>query len=283
MDLLSLQLVQVLQFISMDFNQEMIFNDCILSEVPTGGQFFYPQGRLWFMRNESIPGETSLKAIAFDKKAIYLETGELDVDLAREIIHDHKLDCVINVTRRRITTSGRKTTLFEYGEAVKLKFEDSELEPRIQIKIPLGNNQMSGIDLVDKLWSFGAFKTAKDEDEVGTAKYGERSMKLQLNLGLQQRLFLEQRPMLLLNQRTQLKPETRTELGGVMAQQTRLLSMSPEELEGYVAEYAFENGEKRTQSILDFVLAGKVKKVKPQLTWIDARAIARKLATRATL
>lgn len=277
MDLLASQLVQVLQFISSNFKTDMVFTDHILSEVAVGHDLFYQNGNLWFMRNESIPGETSLKAIGFDKTAVYLETGEIDFDQAQRIIDSDNLDCVIDETRRQFV-NGNGRVLLEYSKPEVLKFEEEELEPRIQIKIPLADMRLKGITLVDKLWSFNAFKTAADEDQAGPQTYGTRRLELRLNLSLQNRLALEQRPMLLLNQK--IKIETRLELKGIFSLQHRLFSMTGKELEEYVTELAAKEGIKRVQSTLDFALAGRIKKTRPQLSWVQARTLARRIASR---
>jgi hypothetical protein len=87
---------------------------------------------------------------------------------------------------------------------------------------------------------------------------------------------LEQRPILLIKNNLVGRPELR--LQGLLAMQYHLLNLDPAALETKILEIVLSSGEKSAIRILDFVLAGKVKKTKPELTWRNARSIAQKLA-----
>lgn len=279
LDLLAMQLMQALQFISSGFNKEMFFTDHVMLETLSSDEMFYKDGRYWFMRNDSLPGDPVLKAIAFDKDNIYLETSDIDTKLAAEIIEDWKLDCKINSESRSVFSADGVKVL-EYGAPVTPKVEGEPIEPRIKITIPLQGTNLQGVKLADALWSGGAFVSA-EEAEIET-ETGPQKIELKLNLNLRLQLKLEQRPMLLLNTGVGVVQRGDLQLKGILAMQTRLLKMSDEELEGAVLEMSATHGEKATVRALDFILAGKVKRVAPHLTWREARQVAKKAASKIT-
>ena len=105
---------------------------------------------------------------------------------------------------------------------------------------------------------------------------------MQLQVSLQQRLEIEQRPILSLRQelRPQMLGEMRLELRKLLTIEQKILNMSPQELEEFVVHHAVEHGEERTKSIFLFAIAERIKTVTRELTWRDARKISRKLVAK---
>lgn len=284
LDYLALQIIQAIQYISSGFNEEMVFTDHVLLETPSGREMFPKNGQFWFIRNDSIPGDPSLKAIAFDKNNVYLETSDIDLGLAKEVMSDRDLDGKIDPNSRTIFSS-KGVKLLQFGKSVTPNVDGEDLEPRITITIPLQDTNLRGVKLVDALWSGGAFVSTA-EDEYG-ANSGSQKIELRLDLNLRLQLKLEQRPILLVQTKTVPKGDTvqRTELQlqSILSMQTALLKLSKDELEKKVSEIVASHGEKEAIKVLDFVLAGKVKKLLPHLTWKEAREIAKKATNKVAI
>lgn len=90
---------------------------------------------------------------------------------------------------------------------------------------------------------------------------------------------MEQRPVLSLKTeiRQEQRLEMRMELQQIMALQYKILRMNEEELVDFASQDTSEKGQKKMMNIMRFVVAGRVKKAKPDLSWRDARKLAYKL------
>jgi len=76
-----------------------------------------------------------------------------------------------------------------------------------------------------------------------------------------------------------IRPEIRLELRQILSIQQILLQMDMNQLSEFVIESLEKRGLKQTESILNFVLAGRVKNAVPHLSWPQARHLARKISS----
>lgn len=74
----------------------------------------------------------------------------------------------------------------------------------------------------------------------------------------------------------------RLELQGIMGLQSRVLQMTPDELERWAhSECEKPGGAQKVYSVIVFTLAGRIRRVQPSLNWREARAKARWLIAHA--
>jgi hypothetical protein len=79
--------------------------------------------------------------------------------------------------------------------------------------------------------------------------------------------------MLGLGQEFQMRPE----LQAVLSLERVILAMTSDELIEFITKDTSEGGQRKTLSILHFVISGKIKKLKRGITWKDARSVAWRL------
>ncbi len=279
MDLLGELLLQTIRFLDSGFNMDLILHDeTLLADIPAKEMFTETDGR-WFMRGESIPGDLALKAIAVDADGLYLETGPIDTERVREVIIEEMQPFLLDASARSLQDVHTGRTLISISETAQ---PEKELGARCLVTVNLKEasdvRRQIIIRLLDLLYTRGCFTSGEDE-EAATALPTSQQMVQRLQLGLQQKLVAEQRPLLSLKikMRDEMRDELRTELQAILGLQFRILAMGPEELLDFLVEYITKHGEESARNILLFTLAGKIKHVMPKLTWKEARRLARKL------
>lgn len=278
LDLLGDLLVEMLRFLDSGFDKEIVLQDeTTNSAVPAKEMFREIDGR-WFMRPDSIPGDLSIKAIGIDQNGLYVESAPLDNDRAKDIIIDELLPVIFDPGKRVFLDVHKKQILASISEVKKV---EKNLGPRCLWTVPLkevvGVRRQSAVKLLDIFYSRGCFE-AEDDNEMISAPVSQTQVQ-RLSLGLQQRLAQEQRPLLSLSTGLNVSGqlELRTELLMLLSLERRIMSMGPEELLDFVVDYVSEHGEDRTKNVLLFTLAGKIKRTMPDLTWKEARKLARKI------
>lgn len=274
MDYLALLLMEVAKFVGTNFDRKQIFTDHVMLENLAGGDMFYFTKGRWFVRNDSLPGDPVLKAIAFDKKTIFLETSPFNITKLAETLGSMEKEYLFIPASKTIADSHGRT-LLKYTQSTTPEIDGHTLDKRMTITIPLEQTQFEGILLIDRLWSVNSF-LSPDEDDIQTVTQVQK-MELKLRMDLRLMLHLEQRPYLLLDQKLDNRQEM--QLQGILSLQHSLLSLSSADLEQKIVELVTHRGEKEAIRVLDFILAGKVKKVRPTLTWRDARQIAKRMVS----
>lgn len=293
-DLLGEQLVAAHAFRESGFDPALTVRDAITDANVPAGEMFNREGSRWFMRGDSLPGHLAIKAIAVDRDGIYLETAPLDEEKVSAIIKDKMFALAYHHTKGLvIDTSTGKPLVVLTTHIQKPTGALKELASRIMWTIPGGASEVrteAVIRFADAIFSGDAFNLDGDSEEPPpeTATLPRaQEMTLKLQLGLEQRLSLEQRPLLSLSPevRGEQRQELQLQIRQMLSIEHRLLHLTHEELLAYAAKDASLEGQKRMQKIFQFVLAGKVKRAMadqhPDMTWRDARRIARKLVNGA--
>lgn len=76
-DILGDQMMAALSFAKFKFAGEVELFDSVEGKTVSGKELFQKQGKRWFMRPESLPGDLCVKALGIDHKGIYLETAPI--------------------------------------------------------------------------------------------------------------------------------------------------------------------------------------------------------------
>src|SRR4051812_33638849 len=87
-DLFGEILMIVFKFIDSAYNTSASFFDPVTQRNVLAQDIFTNDNGRWFMRSESLPGNLSVRALCFDLKAIYLETGMWIPDNRDKVISD---------------------------------------------------------------------------------------------------------------------------------------------------------------------------------------------------
>lgn len=289
-DLLGEQLVAARALRESGFDPALTVRDAITDANVPAGEMFDQIGIRWFMRGDSLPGHVAIKAIAVDRDGIYLETAPPDEEKVRAIIEVNMFALAYNHTKGLvIDTSTGKPLVVITTHIQKPTGAMKELAPRVMWTIPGSASAVrteAVIRFADAIFSGDAFNLDEDSSEPApetATLHQAQELTLKLQLGLEQRLSIEQRPLLSLS--TEVRGEQRQELQLQIRQmlsiEQRFLRMTHEELLAHAAKDTSPEGQRRMQKIFQFVLAGKVKRAMaeqhPDMPWRDARRIARKL------
>lgn len=134
------------------------------------------------------------------------------------------------------------------------------------------------VRILDVFYTRGCFTVEEGDEPISMPTSQKVLQRVELNL--QHRLMMEQRPLLSVTDSSGV--ETRTELTfefrQLLALNYQLLNMSEERLIEFTTEYVQKKGEERMKQVLLFTLAGKIKRTMPKLTWKSARILAKKLS-----
>lgn len=232
----------------------------------------------WILRQESVPGDLNIKAIAVDATRIYVETSLVDRNKIEDLtttygrgLH-HMNGAVRNGKRGRIVVSLADDNLresrslwFIWTTGIK---EDSAL---------------SGIAIVDGALIEETFVPQEQETatEVTLPTSTKVALKQVQTMNLVQTLIQEQTPQMLLRTEGQMRPEMALQMQGIFALGQNLLRMTPEERLKLALSDPSPEGQARFLRISHFALTGQVKKVTAAggstITWATARKIAWKL------
>ncbi|MCX6702067.1 MAG: hypothetical protein NTX96_02665 [Candidatus Zambryskibacteria bacterium] len=281
LDLLGEQVMLALRFQESGFDPELELQDEVENQTARARILFSDSDGRWFMRSESIPGHLGIKAIAVDQENLYLETSPIKVEDVRRAIVDRMLPFTFQDDGFVDVTTGKQ--LIFLGPVTKPEIE--ELGLRRLWTIPThdldGLRRSMVVRMVDTIYSVDAYEV--EEVEVSSvpviSQASVQRLSQQLQIGLQQRMLLEQRPVLSLSTRTtgeQTQIQT-LELRQIMALNHQLLRMGADELPDFFSRFIEKHGEKAALRVAIFAVAGKVKAAKPSLSWREARQVARKL------
>jgi hypothetical protein len=281
LDLLGDLLMETLKFLDSGFDGSLVLRDeTTISDIAAKEMFAESEGR-WFMRQESIPGDLSIKAIGVDADGLYLETGPLDIPKVTEVVVEEMLPFAFDASGLAFKDMHTGKELVTVSKPVQV---EKELGFRSLLTVPLkdiSNTRRDAIiKLLDLLYGRGCFMVEQEEGMISVPTSQQIVQRLQL--GLQQKLMAEQRPLLSLKAAVQdvQRGELRTELQMLLSLERRILSMGPETLLDFLVEYVTKNGEARAKNILLFTIAGKIKHTMPKMSWKEARELARKVTAR---
>jgi hypothetical protein len=234
------------------------------------------------MRGESIPGDLSLKAIAVDADGLYLETSQLEPKQVQDTLVEEMLPFSFDATA---LSFGDMHTGKELVSVSKATQPEKELESRCLLTVNLKDvssvRRQLIVRLLDTLYSRGCF--VAEMEEGGTISMPtSQKMVQRLQLGLQQKLIAEQRPLLSLKTAMHgtTRGELRMELQILLSLEHRILTMTGDELLDFLVDYVTKNGEARAENILLFTIAGKIKRTMPKLPWKEARKLARQVTAK---
>lgn len=288
-DLLGDQLMLALRFAESGFKLDLKVMDEVAAreEVATGEVFREITGR-YFMRPESIPGNLAIKAIAIDKERLLLETAPLDVAKTRAMMVEEMMPLAFSDNGEGIIDITTTQPIIRFTKEMPDVLK-KDMAPRClwSINWPGLNaaRRKAVVTFADRVYSQETFldDPSQDAAETSHTMQGPVSQSLQLNLGLQNRLDMEQRPILALAtvQMATLEATTRLELQiqPLLALQNLILRMSAEELAAFAAKDLSPEGQRKTHRILIFVLSGRIKRIRPEMNWKEARKMARRLST----
>lgn len=282
LDLLGQQIMLALTFRDSGFNTQLDWEDIVAGAKAKSGTIFENRGNRWFMRSDSIPGHLGIKAVAVDEKGLYLETSPLNAERVKEVISELMLPIFFSPEKGIFSDMFTSKPLVIVTKPIT---PEEEMDKRCLWDIPLegvsDTRKKVVVRLIDGLYTADVYEVEEAEELTAsvTSRRDIPKLSLLLQISLQQRLSLEQRPILSLRQAPRMEDimTQRLEIRQILALEQRILSMSPKDLEEFVIRYVAEHGEARTKNILLFAIAGRIKDVVPQFTWKEARAISKKL------
>ena len=282
LDILGQVLMNVILFFESNFDQEKLFEDFVLLDkaIPAS-ELFRKENNIWYLQSESLPADMAIKSIGVDDNTLYLELAPLYNPKVRNIIKAYMLPLKLKGNKVIDTASG--ATLVEIGGIKRPKFDDTQLGSRCLWTIPIkkldATRKTVLLNFIDRVYTIGAF-VPEDEvvDEEDAATSGPKNLRLELRLNLQFQLRLEREQQPLLSGRP--RAEAQLQIQQIVNLSHAILNMTSEELLDFIIKSNEERGEKATTRILHFTLAGKIKRIKPSLTWKEARERAWKLASK---
>lgn len=291
-DLLGVQLDLAQQFLVSGFERDLDLYDDVTNATVKAGELFFEQDGRWFMRAASIPGHIAIKAMAVDVEGLYLETSPLNLEAVRSLIVEKMLPFSAkeqdgSLAFIDLTTNNALITI---GAPTRPKDGEIELEERCLWAIPTAGMSRvrveAAIKLADILYTAETYVVEEVAEEIGpvTSRSSVKRVTIRLQFEFQQRLMMEQRPLLSLKAELETAPaftgaQVQTiELRQIMALNFRLARMGEGELQDFFAKYVAEHGIEAALNVAVFTLAGKVKRAMPPgTTWREARRVARKL------
>ncbi len=282
LDLLGDLLTSALKYRESGFDGDVVLHDETTQSDLKAKDMFAKQGERYFMRQESIPGDLAIKAIAVDKNGVYLETAPLNAEEISLVIVDEMMP-ISFASDGFFKDIHTQKILISVSKPVK---PEKELGMRCMITALLGDlssrQQKMSIEVLDLLYTRGCFSV--EDEETVSAPTSQRIVQ-RLELGLQQKLSAEQRPLFLLGAyaAAQGRTELRTDLLALLSLEHRILTMDGDELLDFIVEYVGKNGVERTKNILLFTIAGRIKRTMPKLTWKDARSLAKKMSAKVVV
>ena len=274
-------LQNVFRFLDSGFSLSLTLYDTI-NKVSIGGSTMFSNinGR-WHLRSESLPGDLAISAIAIEKSMLFMETSPFDASVFQRLMEETGMPFHYDESRREIFDRNN-VVLMIISKPEVIRVGDDAMPPRCLCRLPLVNctpfTRWQIVMLVDQMFTKGVF-IAPDESR-SNAGAAAQELRLELNMNLIQALELVQRPLLSLKMENRAELNTSMQMDRVQALlmlQRQVLNMSHEELLVFTAEQVAKHGEVYVLQIFTFILAGKIKKIRPTLTWKKAREVARKI------
>lgn len=276
-DTLGEQLSLAVAFRESGFDPTMRCEDSVRSEVVPASEVFRRDNDRWHMVADSLPGHIGIKSITVDEKALYLETSPLDQKKTRVAIEEAPLWLMVRATellfRDKTRTRGIRIRIGKEFDP-----EISGLGKRCLWTIPHSPLHMDVcIDVADAIYTADCYVVEEIEQDFGpaTSVAAVQSITQKVQLGFQQRLVAEQRPILAGQQKGILA--ARQAVGALIHDTRRMVGLSGDELAVFLESHARAFGLLAAYELSVFALAGKLKGVRSDLEWPQARQLAKKL------
>lgn len=274
-DILGDLLSVAIKYLDSGFQDDLVLHDGVTNTDVMAKHLFYDRDGRYFLRDESVPGDLSIKAIAIDDNGLYLETSSIKSEDVSSLLSEEMIPLQF--------IDGNLVDIHKYQQIIlvsKPEKPSEEFDMRCLLSVPFKKISVkqrdTAIRMLDLMFTRNCFES--EEDEIF---HEPTSQKLRLKLGLQQKLALEQRPYLSLLGKLSAKVELSPQLGAMLSLECKMMSMTKEELLEFILKHASQHGEERTKQLLFFALAGRIKRVAPKvLTWKQARKLAKTMASK---
>ncbi len=195
---------------------------------------------------------------------------------------ERMLPFIYDNKKRIFFDSSTGKQLISISRPTKPHYEGTTLAPRCLWTIPIKKLDhiriVTVIKLADSIYTNDAYSDEGIEIEESTVEQLLKKTRMELKqvLELQMQLKAEQRPILSLGGEGAMY--MRMELRQILGLYYSIVRMNEDELLEFIVQHTEQHGEGNTVQVLNFALAGKIKRVKPELTWKEAREMAKKLA-----
>lgn len=280
LELLGLIVQRAIAFAKSGFDPAFVYDDCVgLETVPASDAFTRdPKGKIWLLCQDRLPFDATIQAVGIDRRQLFIETAPIDMEAVMSMIADERSDLVL--TR---CTHGQRKGSYEL-RTPRSSAPLAVLIPGAQEEIPteLGPRWLTIVHwtrrsaediasiawLIDQTHQQNLYVPQLEESGSATA-VPISGMKQQQVMDIQ----MQQQPHLMLNMG--ISGQMRTELQAMLVLQQTLLRLPEAELPAFVARSFKERGVEGTFRVIRFVLAGRIKRAHPHLTWPEARARAR--------
>lgn len=273
------------RFIESGFDEKAVYNDPVSKDSLSGEMIFYKSDGYWYLRYESLPGNLAVRAIGFDDKQLYLETGTwVDEGLKQVLDAENLRYCPLREGGAEIKNASGQTMLHS-AKSVIPKIGEAMLHPRMLCTAPFGqldrDNRQEIIAFLDKLFDAGAWSNPDPEAsgaEMGNVPVDQKQVQL-MSMNLIQALEMEQRPMLRLVRLRKMRLTQQQNLAMLFVNQNQILTAIDQGNEAKLADIIIDCqkrfGTRGTDNLTIFVRAGMYKKQYPKLDWPAARRYAR--------
>jgi hypothetical protein len=266
--LLGQQLLLALRFAEHGFDRDELFECRVTQNMIPGKELFRANGKRFFMAPDSLPGHLAIKAIALNAHDILLETSKIDAAEANEHLQTEGLPVVLK--QDGAWKDGKPFIRFKFASGRGKHGADRCLWVIPWSKSRAADRQLM-LYVADLVYNADAYQTEGVDlpTEPVTSVQGVQKMELRLNLELQQRLDVEQRPDLSLEM--ELRPEV------MLAMVQRIKKMTPDELLAEAMKDPSPAGQRKFLNYIVCTLAEPVVKTNPGMTYAEARKRIRRL------
>src|SRR3989344_1395120 len=268
-------------FVDSNFGSREITWDAVNQEEVALADLFEKRATRWFVKEDHLPGMLELKAFAFDKTRLYLETSPIDRVAMAEGLASNELPLSLSDGCRTIRHAKYSSLDVSVSEQSRpeVKHDDEKIvlgsRVLLSARFPTrGQDRDEMARLFDLFVEKNEF-LAPEELEVATAQAVAKPA-LGVTLDLQLRMAVEQRPVLALSHRVEGRLTLEQNLSMLLMTSRSLRTMSSEEGVRNLRAVAELRGPQAVANTLVFALAGRVKEANPSLTWPAARALARR-------
>ncbi len=285
-------LLNVFAFRNSDFNPHLKLNDEITGEkVAAATMFMQIHGR-WHLRPASLPGYSAICAVAIDANTLFIEAEPFDAMIFNKVMAENGMAFTHSQKTRRITSKKGLVILVSLPQTFQV--ENMQVPARCLCQVKLTqlkdhDSQDQVAALFDTMFTRSVFHTiAESPEDPHSTPAVEPSIRMELSMRLVHSLELVQRPILSLNADQQLKPEANQEatqtlqLQHLFALQRQIGQMSRDELNAFTTKFVADRGELVVLKAYSFIAAGRIKRIKPNLTWKQARLVADRIILQLT-
>jgi len=268
-DLLGEIVMNCYRFRKNEFDQKLnLFCPVNNQEVEAGEMFVKKRGKQksYLLKNDFLPADANIKAIAVSTDEIQIESSPLDEEyLQNDLVNS--FDTGIKYNSRsayNVVIQQEKTHIISF-----LKRNDRWVW-FIYIR-NMKKQQDLICRIVDRIYSDQYFVNTVGLEEIVPQKIMPALGILQQ---VEQTLRLEQTPRLIMGMQT--KPSI-SQMPKIHTLQSMIMKMEPKDLEEFLLKDLSLEKAKKYMRVFIFVITRKIKDVMPNLTWKEARNLARQM------